>query len=237
MALMVGVTSSRSSPGVSSLAVGLSWAFLRRSIDALVIEADVSGGVLGQRFAMAPQPSLLTLAREASNGLTDELLGRHTVEHNGTRFLLAPVDPVVAGTAVEQLGNLLNESRFRPPLPTIVDLGRWSVAPQWKQMARAVDHLLLVTTPRLEDVQATRFTLSLCGELGISVGLVVVGDAPFSPAEISETIGAPLAGAIAYDPHVAAALRGASHSVGSYRRSMLGRSIDALATTVLGASV
>ena len=103
-------------------------------------------------------------------------------------------------------------------------------------MARAMDHVLLVTSPRLEDVQATRFTLSVCGELGLSVGLVVVGDVPFSPAEISRSIGAPLAGAISYDPATAAALRGASFSAGAYRRSMLGRSIDSLATTILSAA-
>ncbi len=233
---MVGLSSSRSSPGASSLAVGLGWAFARRSLSALVLEADIAGGVLGQRLALTPQPSLLTLVRDAEEVLSEEVLARHVVEHRDVHYLLAPVDPAVATTSVEQLGRLLATSNFRPSVPTLADLGRWSSAGQWRQMARAMDHLLLVTSPRLEDVQSTRFALSQCGQLNISVGLVVVGDTPFSPAEVSESIGAPLAGAIVHDPTTAAALRGGAFSAGAYHRSLLGRSIDALASTVLGAA-
>jgi Mrp family chromosome partitioning ATPase len=233
MAPLIGLTSGRSSPGVSSLAVGLGWAFARRSIDSLVIEADAAGGVVGQRFGLPPWPSALSLVREASESLTDEVLARHAIEHRRVRYILAPVDPASAGASLERLGHLFARGGYRPPVPTLVDLGRWSTAIQWGQMARVVDSMLVVTTPRLEDVQAARFALAYCNDLGTRAGVVVVGDRPFAPTEVAEALEAPLAGAIVHDPATAAALGGGTFSAGPYRRSLLGRSIEALASNVL----
>lgn len=236
MSLAIGLTSSRSSPGASSLAVGLGWAFVRRSLEALIIEADMAGGVLGQRLALAPNPSLLSLVRESSNRLSDDLMSRHLIEHRGVFYLQAPVDPAAAASSVEQFGRLAVASGYPPSIPTLVDLGRWSLTAQWSQMARTLDHLLLVTSPRLEDVQSARFALEQCGDLGVSTGLVVIGDAPFSPAEVAESLRTPLIGSIVEDRSTAAALSGADFAEGAYRRSLLSRSIDALASTVLGAA-
>ncbi len=233
MSVVLGLTSSRTSPGASSLAVGLGWAFLRRSLSALVIEADAAGGVLGQRLSLSPQPSLLTLVREASLQLTEGLINQHVTNHNGVNYLLAPVDPVLAAKSVEQFGRLLNESNLRPSVPTVLDLGRWSTADSWLHLARRVDRLLVVTSPRLEDVQSAKYAVARCHDLRLNVGLVVVGDEPFSPAEVAESVGTQLAAAIVHDPEAAAALRGGSFSEGAYQRSLLGRSIDGLATNVL----
>ncbi len=231
---MVGVTSGRASPGVSSLTVGLAWALRQRSINPLVVEADHSGGVLGQRLGLPPQPSLSSMVRDARRGFDPKMIFDNSVQYEGVWYLQAPVDPVVAEAAVDGFANLLGSGSLDLNTPSLVDLGRSSKSRAWEKMVAAVDNTLVVTTPYLEDVQSSRFTLRRIAELGGSAQLVVVGDQPHSPQEVADSLGVGLLGGIVHDSEIASVFRGGGFDQSKFKKSLLGRSIDGLASRLLG---
>ena len=90
---VVAVTSSRTSPGATSLGIGLALAWQNQVERSLLIEADPAGGVLSLRFDLAAAPSLTTFASDVRNGYRDDLLWANTQDLRGVRCLPAPVDP------------------------------------------------------------------------------------------------------------------------------------------------
>ena len=236
MSFIVGVTSSRSSPGATSLSVGISWAFARRSLGPLLVEADPFGGVLSQRFKLPPQPSLTSLVREARTGLSAENILANCQNLAGVSCLVGSVDPVTANPVSNQLAQILSSGGYRPTQPVVVDMGRWSDGRSWLSLSKAVDHVLLVTTSKVEDVQSARYALRSLQDAGCSVGLVVIGNSPNPPEKVAEALEVWLAGGVAYNLDAANALTGGSFSESDYQRSLLGRSIDGLAASILGQS-
>ena len=62
--------------------------------------------------------------------------------------------------------------------------------------------------------------------------MLLVGDAPYGPAEVAATLGVDVAGVIAWDPRTAAVLTGSRGAVRDLRRSPLVRSAATLADTL-----
>ena len=106
---IVAVTSSRTSPGATTVATGLALVWSRRFEQSLLVEADPSGGVLGLRFGLAPSPSLATFGSDVRNGWTPEALWSNTQELRGTACLSAPVDGRLASPWIERSAPALIE--------------------------------------------------------------------------------------------------------------------------------
>ncbi len=230
---IVAVTSTRTSPGVTSLCVGLSWSWARRALRPLLVEADPAGGVLGLRFGRSGPLSLQTLRADARRGINAEVVHRNSVDLGEMDGLLAPTDPVVATRTLERTAGVLADELVELDAATIVDLGRLTERSPSLPLAAAASEVLVVTRPRVEDVQSLLYGIRELRASNCSVSLVVVGDRPHEPAEVARLADVPLAGVVADDPAVSSAFTGGRYRSGRLRRSTLWRSVDALGAQLL----
>lgn len=223
--------SVRSSPGTTTTALAVA-SCLR---DRVVVEGDPDGGVIAARFGLEREPNLASLTTAARSGLTSQALLEHTQ-------LLPGGLPVVVGlpsadrtvTLWRSAGSRLAAALASPPDLVVVDAGRLSPTSPLLPMLQAAALTVLVARPTAEELFPLAHRLDALRALGGHLSLVLVGDQPYGPAEVSRQLGVEVLGVIAKDPRAAAALCGASgESARSVRRSALARSARDVAAAVL----
>ncbi len=232
---VIALTSTRSSPGVSSLAVALALVWQRQGREPLLVEADPAGGVLGLRFDLAAEPSLATLAADLRRGYETDRFTKNSVDVLGVRSLLAPVDPLTASRVLQRNGETLAAAIRSHGRPTVVDLGRLDSHSPSLPLAAAADRVLVVARPRVEDVQSLLFGCRLLRGHRAATSLVTIGDRPYAPTEVARFAGLPLSAVIPDDRELAVAFSGGRFSGRRLRRSLLWRSVQALATALVTA--
>jgi hypothetical protein len=223
--------SVRSSPGVTAtvLAVGASWPTTPAPV---VVEADPDGGVLAARYSLGrsgESPGLTSLATAARRGLAAGELWRHTQElPGGMGVVVGPdgADSVIAAlrSAGEEVGTWL---AAQPDVVAVADCGRLRPGSPALELVRCASRLVVVVRPRVEELQALVQRVAALAQLA-PLGLVLVGERPYGPAEVGEHLGVEVLGVVADDPRGAQALEGGA-SVRVLRRSPLARSALALA--------
>lgn len=226
---VIAVTSARSSPGVTSLAYGISLAWKQQSIPPLLVEADPRGGVLGLRFDLSAEPSLVTLGADMRRGFDPRLVHNNAIDLHGIECLLAPTDPLVATRTLEGSARILADELPSFELETVIDLGRIFDRSPALPLARCADRVLIVARPRVDEAQSLLFAVRLLKAHDCDVALVTIGDGPYQPEEICELAEVPLAGVIPDDRALASALTGGLYSARRLKRSLLWRSINAIA--------
>lgn len=222
--------SARSSPGATTVALAVS-SWIDRSV---VVEADPDGGVLAVRYRLAREPGLVTLA--ASRSLGEEgLLGHAQALPGGTPVVVAPESAErttniwrVSGSGlVAMLGSVdghvvvVDGGRLGPSSPSLSLLPHASVV---AVVARPEPDQLLAAAARIEAISA----------LGARAGLVLVGDRPYTAADVTTQLGCDVLGVIPDDRRGAKALTDGG-SPRSVRRSMLMRSARSLAERLIAA--
>ena len=220
---LVCVTSVRAAPGASTLAV-LAAACWPRPV--ALIEADPSGGALAVRYRLGRTPGLAGLAAAVRRDAPPDALWAHS------QMLPGDLPVVVAPESGEVTSRILRDAapalaqwcRQLDGIDVIVDCGRLGVQDVNWPLVQMSDETLIVTRPRAEELYpvAHRFR-SLHNEVR-SAGLVLVGDRPHSPSEISQQLGITVHGVIADDPRAAGVLTFGGSSRG-LRRSPLVRSV------------
>ncbi|MBW3643575.1 MAG: chromosome partitioning protein [Actinobacteria bacterium] len=223
--------SVRSSPGVTAtvLAVGASWPTTPAPV---VVEADPDGGVLAARYSLGrsgESPGLTSLATAARRGLGAGELWRHTQElPGGMGVVVGPdgADSVIAAlrSAGQEVGTWL---AAQPDVVALADCGRLRPGSPALDLVRCATRLVVVVRPRVEELQALAQRVAALAQLA-PLGLVLVGERPYGPAEVGEHLGVEVLGVVADDPRGAQALEGGA-SVRVLRRSPLARSALALA--------
>lgn len=227
------VTSTRSSPGATSLAVGLGFVWQKQGLEPLLVEADPAGGVLGLRFSLAAEPSLATLSADLRRGYESDRFVKNAVDLGGVRALLAPNDPLTASRVLERNADAFAEAFAAHRRPTVLDLGRLHPSSPALPLIRIADRVLLVARPVAEDVQSMLYGIRLLRSHDCQVSLVLVGDKPYHPAEVADLAGTHLAAVVPDDRVLASALSGGRYSARALRRSLLWRSITALADSLV----
>ena len=230
---VIAVTSSRTSPGATSLATGLALALSSDYERSLLIEADPAGGVLSLRFDLDVTPSLTTFGSDTRNGYTHDLVWHNTQDLRGTRCIPGPVDPRLARSWVERITPMLVEHLPTLGAPAIIDLGWIAEDGPSLPLAAAADATLVVTRPEIAEVQALLFQVRQLQAAGATVGLVTIGTAPNDPQEVAAVAGVPLVAVLPDDAVVAAALRGAKFAPNKFRRSLLWRTIGGIAASLV----
>lgn len=232
---LVGITSPRSSPGATSLAVGLAMAWQDWGLSPLLVEADPAGGVLGHRFNITgsrANRTLLSFAVDSRRGFTGQALANNVQQIAGFEALLAPLDPARANQAVDRSAQSLIEHSEENERPIIADLGRIQPGSPALKLARACDMVLVVLEPQIDQVQSSLFQLASLRQQGLIPELVLVGTGEFDPADIAASSDASIAAVLPKSPKTAAALSGGTYRRGAFNRSPLWRSISALARGV-----
>lgn len=174
---IVALTSSRGSPGVTSLAVGLALALRRKGANPLLIEADPAGGVLGLRFDLPRESSLATLAGGAGRGSAEsQLLSSHTVDLGGIETLTAPFDGLITNWALNRSVAYLCEVLPELQRPVILDLGRLDAGSPALAFGAVADAIVTVSRPTAEDAQAMMFGVRTLRNHFDRIGFVSVGE-------------------------------------------------------------
>lgn len=235
---LVVMASAKGSPGVTTLAAALAatWPVGR---DLLVAEVDPAGGDLASRLDLPGSPGLVTLAAAARRELTGAVLDEHLQDlpgRGGIRLLAGPVSADQAAAALQTLGGRLAGVLASRPEDVLVDCGRLDGRTRVLDHATAAGALVVVVRPTVAAVHhlATRLE-SLAPPL--PVGVVVVGDRPYSAPEVAAAVGATLVAEVPVDARAAAALAGEGPAGRALERSPLVRAARQLAGRLASASV
>lgn len=234
---LIALASAKGSPGVTTAMVALSavWPAER---PLLLVEADPDGGDLAARAGLRPEPGLTTLAAAGRRALADGEVERHVQElPGGTPALLAPPEAERAGGALGLVAPRLtkvlagDESR-----DVLVDCGRLRLQTVAQPFVDRAAMVLLVVRPRLDELQHVAARLRSLSETEASTAVVLCGEGPYGPTDVSGALGVRVLGALPPDPRAAAALTGAATVPRSLHRTALVRSARGLVETILDAA-
>lgn len=247
---LIGLTSARGAPGVTTTALGLALHWHR---PVLLVEADVSGGsaVLAGflRGTVAHDRGLRDVAVAVGMGdPLDEAVNGALIDLPGGRVRLLPglsnatQAPAVSGAWGPLAGHL--RGLDAAGLDVIVDLGRWGARHGPERLAHDLDLLLLVTTSDLPGIAAARgwvpvltAELDTLGQGSDALRAVIVGPArPYPTREVAAALGVQVAGDLAWDPRTAGTLSHGQPARRGAARAPLTRSLAALASTVAAAA-
>lgn len=231
--MIVSLTSARSSPGVTSLAVGMAYVWQELGYQPLLVEADPAGGVLGLRFDLPSEPSFTTLSADLRRGSDPQRILDNTAEIRGVRTLLSSVDPAQASRVLARSAGILAAELPSLRRPVVIDAGRLGADSPCLPLLQASHQVLVLCRPRVEEAQSMLFGLRVLRGLDCRCGLVVVGERPHDPYEIAALAGVPLVAVLPDDAVLAAALTGGIYNEKRLKRSLLWRSIAALSRSVL----
>lgn len=216
---VIALASVKHAPGVTTAAVAMAAAGGR---DAVVVEADPSGGDVAARARLPLEPGLLTLAASGRHpgGRLD--VDRHAQPlPAGGMVVVAPAAPELASGAVTTVGSRLPVALAHVGRMGIIDCGRLYAGSPALAVAAAADLVLVLAEPTVAAVEHLRTRLPFIGgALPCNAAVLLVGDRPYPALEVEAALGVPVVGEIAVDPRGVA---GVHAGVGA-RRSVLVRS-------------
>jgi hypothetical protein len=240
---LIAFGAAKGAPGVSTtvLALAACWPAHRQP---LIVEADPSGGDLlsrlgtgnGDRPGVDAAPSTVQLAAAARDALSAQTIGEHLQTLPGAgeiRALVAPTSPFAAHTALTTLvgAGLGDRLAELDGVDLLVDLGRIDPTSPALGLLQPQSRLVLVARPDLESVLHTRELERSLNALRVRTSLLLIGDRPYSPADIATALGGvPVVGVLPDDPVGARALAGDARSPKVVGRCRLVRAAGHLAT-------
>jgi hypothetical protein len=242
----VAFASAKASPGVTTTVTALA-ATWPRERDLLVAELDPAGGDLGVRFDLATEPGLVTLAAAARRQLDRPTLVGHTqplpfagrpgpesdAEGAVRSVLVGPVAADQAGAALAALRGGLPGALSSLGADVLVDCGRLDPGSAVHDVVTEADLLVVVARPVVAEVHHLAARLS--GLRPKALSLLLIGDRPYSVAEVADAVGANALGVLPVDDRAAAALTiGRSDGSRVLRRSRLLRDARAVAEGLAG---
>lgn len=223
---IVALGSARGAPGVTAIALSLSAA-----LPGVLVEADVSGGVLAARYSLGREPGLTTLVASGRAGTAPDWQD-HAQSAGGVPVLVGPDSAGIARALWERAGDRIANLLGRLDTVVVADLGRMA-API--PLAGSIDVGLLVVAPRPEHLLSASQRVSDLEHAARAVGVIVAGDGPYRAGEVAESLGVDLFGVVPHDPRGADALEGRGGSARVLARSRLARAGVELAASVNGA--
>jgi septum formation inhibitor-activating ATPase MinD len=238
------VTSGKAAPGVttSTWALALSWPQELLLADCDPAGGDMAPGLLAGRVSL--HRGLLSWSTAARRDLSAKasatVLTEHAVQvpEQPQVWLLPGFATATQGTSFttetwERLALALKQSAASVAWDTLVDAGRLVTDRGCWPVLRAADRVLLAVRPSVRSVHAAQDAAQrLRQELGdlAKVAALVVGEGPYSAAEVVGALQLPLAGVLPHDRTAAAVLSdGAMSSPKTLRRSALLRAASSLA--------
>jgi hypothetical protein len=213
----------------SALAVASVWPADRK---VLFAELDPAGGDLVARFSLAPDPGLVQLGAGFRHALSVEEVWSHTQT-------LAGDVPVLVGPATAQQGHALGHlwEHLAPVLAAIpetdviADCGRLDPSSPALEIARHADIVVMVASPTLEGVAHLRARLSAAVS-DAPVGIVLIGESPYSGSEVEAAVGVKVVGVLPHDQRAARVLNGEPGKPSVLNRSELMRAARSLAAAL-----
>jgi len=232
----IAFASAKGSPGVTTAVAALAatWPADR---ELVVAEVDPAGGDLVVRFDLATEPGLVSLAAAGRRELAADTLLAHTQDLAGLagdhvrprRALVAPVSADQAAAALTALRGVLSRTLAALDVDALVDCGRLDPQSPAFEVATKADLLVMVARPVVAEVHHLASRVAAVGS-ATAVSVLLVGDRPYSVADVAEAVGASALGTVPADARSAAALAGGHpNTARALRRSGLLRDAGAIA--------
>jgi MinD-like ATPase involved in chromosome partitioning or flagellar assembly len=186
---IVAVTGDACTTTTVALAAAWPW-----TDDAVVIEADPTGGDLAAWFDMPVSPSLSTVVTRAVDAGWDEIDRFTRLSPSGLRLIPAPAIAAEAQQAVAESARSFAGAAATPTSPVVfVDAGRFAPAPQVHPCVAVASVIVVVhrqapQSARAAAVRVQRLAdqLDACQAGDAGVVVAVVGSAPFDLRQIGE---------------------------------------------------
>ena len=223
----VALCSARGAPGVTTTAL-----LVASHLDAVMVEADLSGGVVAVRYGLGREPGLVTLA--AANPHEPGGWLDHAQNAGGIPVLVGPDAAETAESLWRTAGERIMGVLGRSNGTVVIDVGRIWRRPR---ILDAAEVALVLARPNAEELVAASHAVATLnatnlGHRGAKVGVVLVGDGTYRPTEIGESLGAPVLAHLPDDPTTAAHLRDGGTTSRSLARSRLSRAVAGLADLI-----
>ncbi len=242
----ISLLSAKGSPGVTTttVALTLAWSTVHPDRRALAVDADPIGGDTAAgvlRGAVPVSAGILPLATargiDAHDALDEACVH---LRADGSARLLPGVPDQARAAALPLAWDVLTEllaDLHHAGTDVLVDAGRVDRAALGAAWLADSDLAVLVVRPTLAAVMAAHRFAADWPLVGVPLRLLVVDSmSPYSAAEVSEAVGVPLLGTIAFDPasarvHSEGADPGRGFERGEYARSLrrVARDLGALA--------
>ena len=217
--------------GVTTLAAGLA-ATWPGDCRRLLVEADPAGGTLATQAGLGPEPGLVSLAAAARRQGDPSLAFDHVQCLPGEVLVVCgPPASSRARSALSMLSGLLGRLDDLDELHAEVfcDCGRLDRTTDNVDLFERGRLAVLVSRPRLSDLNALAASLEERAEQPRRPVLVLVGDGPYPAKEVAEVLGVDVAGQVPWDPDAAAAIGTAPISSRQLTRTPLVRALRSLA--------
>lgn len=162
------------------------------SDDALLVEADGTGGDLAAWFDMTASPSLSTVVTGVLDGSWPDIERLTRLADSGLRLIPAPARAAEAAQAVGESGRSLVAALAELRSPVVVaDTGRLHAAPAAHPFVGAASVTVLVHRQAMQSSRAAAARLQRLADQLIALGAIptsvivaVIGGAPFDLGEI-----------------------------------------------------
>ena len=214
--------------GVTTLALSLAttWPDDRR---VLLAEFDPAGGTLAAALGWPPEPGVVSLAAAARRGGDPDLIWGHCQSLEGGASVLAgPASGEQARHALGILAGLMGRLG-EIDADVLIDCGRLESGSLSLGAVAGSDGVVLVARPQLSDLHALATWADNNPVDCVNLGVVLVGDGPYSDNEVGDALGMEVLARLPWDPSAAAALVGAPASARQLRVAPLVRAARSLA--------
>jgi hypothetical protein len=214
--MLVAIGSLKASPGVSTaaMAVAAMWPTASR---VLLVEADPAGGDVAARFALAPDPGLVSLSAAARREHGAEVAFTHIQQLPGGLPVVAA--PSSAEQSASALGLLTGDGAplwanlaAAPDTVAVADCGRLDAGSPAHGVLAAADVALLLVRPNLPELSRLAGRLDALAvraqATGTELGLVLAGPG-YDRAQVEEKMAMRVWAQLPFDPKASAALSGA----------------------------
>lgn len=236
--MIVTLSSVRGAPGVTSWCLLLAAAWpedLGR--ERAVLEADVDGGVLGARYGLGVEPGVVSLIASLRHGGDAIAVADHgRMAASGLWLVPGPesaeqAGTVWSGTAGHVAARLADDDRV-----WLVDGGRLSQTKPTISLAEWSTLTLVVSRSASEDLLQVPRRVAWLQQHASTVGVLVVGKAPYDNSELVEFFGTASVWSVA-DSDDLTQMAGQALSPGRARRSLLWRSAVEVAADMASLAV
>lgn len=219
---VVTLASVRGAPGVTTTSLLLASTY----DDAVVVEADLDGGVLAVRYGLGREPGLTTLA--AAGASESGTWRAHAQDAGGVPVLVGPDAPAPTASLWRAAGERITQSLSVAEGVAVVDAGRLrSPVP----LVTASHLLLLLVRPVAEQLVALSHVLPAARQtIRGEIAAVLVGEGPYRAADVEDSLAVAVMGELPSDP--AAEILRDGGSGARLARSRLARSVNALGDRV-----
>ena len=216
--------SVRGAPGATTTALLVAGAIE----GAVLVEADLAGGVLAVRYGLSREPGLTTFAASSSTEGTD--WRSHAQSAGGVPVFVGPDSPESCAALWRGAGDRLATALTLVDTTVVVDVGR--VGPS-TPMLTAADLVVLLVRPTADHlVTLTHRLAALRRTSGAGhVGVVLVGSGAYRAADVTDSIDVDVLGELPDDPRAASILESGG-GTRALARTRLARAAAGLANTL-----